>query len=53
VAPADRLLAPRPSLKLLFMSGYRVLEQGVSFLQNPFTPGAPARKVREVLDAGA
>jgi hypothetical protein len=41
------------------MSGYTdnvlalegVLETGVSFLQKPFTPGALAKKVREVLDA--
>jgi len=60
-AMADRLLAQRPGLKMLFMSGYPStaivhhggLGPGTAFLPKPFTPGALVRKVREVLDAGA
>ncbi len=55
---AWRAAATRPSLKVLFMSGYTdesilqrgMLEIGTAFLQKPFTPNALARKVREVLD---
>jgi len=54
---ADLLLAARPGLKVLFMSGYTdaaivehgVLEAGTHFLQKPFTPDGLSRKVREVL----
>jgi two-component system cell cycle sensor histidine kinase/response regulator CckA len=54
---ADHLLAARPGLKVLFMSGYTdaaivehgVLEPGTQFLQKPFTPDGLSRKVREVL----
>jgi PAS domain S-box-containing protein len=53
------LLASRPGLRVLFMSGYTddaivrhgVLEPGVAFLQKPFSLGALARKVRKILDA--
>jgi CheY-like chemotaxis protein len=53
------LLAKQPDMPVLFMSGYTddaivqhgVLEAGINFLQKPFTPGALALKVREVLDA--
>ena len=58
-ALADRVLALRPGIKVLFMSGYPVaaiaphgtLQPGTQLLQKPFTPGSLARKVREVLDA--
>ena len=54
---ADRLVAARPTMKVLFMSGYtdhvamhRHLTPGAAFLQKPFTPDAFARKVRSMLD---
>lgn len=55
----DRLTAVRPGLRVLYMSGYAdkaivhhgVLEEGVPFLQKPFTLQALARKIRDVLDA--
>jgi two-component system, cell cycle sensor histidine kinase and response regulator CckA len=55
---AETLLALRPSLGVLYMSGYNedtivrqgVLRQGVAYLQKPFTPAALKRRVREVLD---
>jgi PAS domain S-box-containing protein len=56
---AHRLIALRPSIRVIFMSGYsdkaalqqEVLGPGTPFLQKPFTPDSLARKVREVLDA--
>jgi PAS domain S-box-containing protein len=54
---ADRLIAVRPKMKVLFISGYtdhaimhRHLTPGVAFLQKPFSPEMFARKVRSVLD---
>ncbi len=55
---ARRLVSARPGMKVLFMSGYTddaivrhgVLEPGIAFLAKPFTSGALARKVREVLE---
>ena len=55
---ADQLLELRPDMKVLFMSGYTddaivrhgVLQEGIAYLQKPFTPETLARKVRAVLD---
>jgi len=55
---ATRLQALRPHLKVLYMSGYTddaivrhgILEEGIAYLQKPFTPDTLARKVRAVLD---
>ncbi|MBP2676807.1 MAG: hypothetical protein H6Q84_3647, partial [Deltaproteobacteria bacterium] len=54
---AERLLEIRPGLNHLFMSGYTadviahqgVLEEGVNFIQKPFSMKELANKVREVL----
>jgi signal transduction histidine kinase/ActR/RegA family two-component response regulator len=56
-ALAKRLLQVRPDLKVIFVSGYadeaigdrRMLENGASFLQKPFTLEDLLLKVREVL----
>ncbi len=56
---ARRMLADRPDLKLLFLSGYtdsavvqhNLLEDGAAFLQKPYTPRALARKLHELLSA--
>jgi len=57
-ALAKRLLQARPDLKVIFVSGYadeaigdrRMLEDGASFLQKPFTLEELLKKVRAVLD---
>ncbi len=54
---AARLLAARPSMRVLFMSGYPeeamaqhgLLDSDAAFLQKPMTPERLGRKVREVL----
>ena len=55
---AKKLIARHPKIRVLYMSGYTynviaedgTLEEGVSFLQKPFSPQALAEKVRETLD---
>ena len=55
---AKNLLSLYPNLRRLFMSGYTadviahhgVLDEGVQFIQKPFSVQALAAKVREVLD---
>jgi PAS domain S-box-containing protein len=59
---AKRLTARHPKMRVLYMSGFTfsiitqgdaqngMLEDGVSFLQKPFTPSALSEKVREVLE---
>lgn len=57
---ASRLLSQHPGLKRLFMSGYTadviahhgVLDDGVRFLQKPFSMQELAAKVREALERG-
>ncbi|TAL17491.1 PAS domain S-box protein [bacterium] len=55
----EKILAIQPGLRCLFMSGYTadviahrgVLDEGVSFLQKPFSLKTLGLKVREVLDS--
>jgi PAS domain S-box-containing protein len=55
---ADRLTPFHPKMKVLYMSGYTdnaivhrgVLEEGVNYIQKPFTIDKLMRKVREALD---
>ncbi len=55
---AETLRVEHPGLKVLYMSGYTdnaivhhgVLEEGINYIQKPFTLDALARKVRDVLD---
>jgi len=55
---AQQLVERRPSMKVLYMSGYTdnavvnsgILKKEVAFIQKPFTPMALAEKVREVLE---
>jgi FixJ family two-component response regulator len=59
---ATRLTGRHPKMRVLYMSGYTfgittqpgmsdgLLEDGVAFLQKPFTPTALGEKVREALD---
>ncbi|MBI2841266.1 MAG: PAS domain S-box protein [Acidobacteria bacterium] len=57
---ARRLAADRSDMRVLFVSGYTddqivhhgVLDEGIEFLQKPFSPSALVQKVRAVLDAG-
>ena len=55
---AEELLATRPDLKVLFISGYTdssllresALRSSITLLQKPFTPAQLVQKVRELLD---
>jgi CheY-like chemotaxis protein len=58
---AERIRVEQPELRCLFMSGYTanvivhqgVLDEGVQFLQKPFTMAGLAAKVREALGRSA
>jgi PAS domain S-box-containing protein len=55
---SELVVKQRPRMAVLFMSGYTddaivrhgVLDDGMPFLQKPFSPDALARKVRELLE---
>ena len=55
---ADRLLKDYPAMKCLFMSGYTgdiitnqgVLNEGMNFIQKPFSMKELATQVRQVLE---
>ena len=55
---AEALSALRPSIRVLYMSGYMdeaivktgVLDEGKPFLQKPFTPMQLATRIRGLLD---
>jgi len=57
---AERIVSIKPGLKCLFMSGYtanaithhNVLDEGMQFIQKPFSLKNLAAKVREILDQG-
>jgi PAS domain S-box-containing protein len=54
---AAKIMAKRPSIRVLYMSGYTenvvtsggLLEEGLAFLQKPFSPAALVHRIREVL----
>ena len=56
---AESIAGIHPEIRVLYMSGYTdgviahhgVLDDGVAYLQKPFTADCLARKVREVLDS--
>jgi CheY-like chemotaxis protein len=58
---AERLVVRRPTIKILYMSGYTanavvhhgVLDPGTDFLQKPFTAAVLVQRVRESLDVRA
>lgn len=55
---AEKVLALRPDIKVLFMSGYTdnaivqygILEPGLSFIEKPFSPDVLAGRIRQVLN---
>ena len=58
---AEQLLSERPTMSVVYMSGYAatsveqrlLLDDSAPFIQKPFTPDLLARRVREILDASA
>lgn len=56
---AAQIMATHPSVRVLYMSGYTadiisrlgVLDEGITFIQKPFTVAELARKVRLALEA--
>ena len=58
---AERILARRPQLKVMFMSGYtdsevvrvKILDRGLGFLRKPFTLNCLLERVRTVLSPPA
>jgi PAS domain S-box-containing protein len=54
---ASRIMISRPGIRVLYMSGYTenvmtsggMLEQGLAFLQKPFSPAVLIRKIHEIL----
>jgi len=54
---AARIMVSRPGIRVLFMSGYTenvitsggLLEEGLAFLQKPFSPAVLVQRIREVL----
>jgi len=54
---AERITVRRPGIRVLYMSGYTqnvvtcggLLEQGLAFLQKPFSPTTLVQRIREVL----
>ena len=54
---ADSILRSRPNIRVLFMSGYTenvitsggLLEEGLAFLQKPFSPAVLLQRIREAL----
>lgn len=57
---AERVAAIRPDVRCLFVSGYTanviadrgVVDGGIHFLSKPYSMGALARKIREILETG-
>jgi len=56
---SELLLQSRKEMKILFISGYSddviakhgVIDEGLSFLQKPFTASSLGKKIREVLES--
>ncbi len=58
---AHKIVQAQPGIKVLFMSGYTdtaivqhgILEEGVNFIQKPFSPKDLVQRLREILDTRA
>ncbi len=56
----ESIIPHRPSIKVIYMSGYTddaigqhgILEEGIEFMQKPFTPTTLLQKIRNILDNG-